>query len=137
MAHPTKADLAQRQGLFLEAFAQCGNITESARLVGLERSSHYKWLANDPDYPAKFKDAFEQACDKLEHEAWRRGVEGWDEPVFQGGQEVGVIRRYDSGLLKALLRAHLPNRYGQEVKHEHEGGVKVVVEYVDVARDQG
>lgn len=37
--------------------------------------------------------------------ALTRAVEGWLEPIVQGGQVIGQRRRYSDGLLRDLLRA--------------------------------
>ena len=43
--------------------------------------------------------------ERLETEAQRRAVEGWDEPVFHEGREVGKKRRYSDTLLIFTLKA--------------------------------
>lgn len=47
----------------------------------------------------------------LEDEARRRAVDGVDEPVFQGGELVGHVRRYSDRLLEFLLRGRRPTVY--------------------------
>lgn len=121
--------LTDDQRRFLDAYAQCGNISAAARKAGVVREYHYrKWLA-DEEYAAEFAAAKPTVVGVLEDAAWDRAVNGWEDPVYQGGQEVGKIWRYDSGLLKFLLRANAPDKYGDKVTQQHEGGVEVVVTY--------
>lgn len=47
----------------------------------------------------------------LEQEAYRRAVEGVEEPVYQGGELVGTVRRYSDKLLEFLLRGRRPQVY--------------------------
>ena len=48
----------------------------------------------------------------LEDEAMRRAVDGVEEPVYQAGQLVGTKRVYSDSLLKLMLQAADPARYG-------------------------
>jgi hypothetical protein len=48
-------DKAWRQAAFLGAFAHLGSIAMSAKLAGINRATHYDWLAKDAQYRAAFK----------------------------------------------------------------------------------
>lgn len=68
-------------------------------------------------------EAFDKACKEaqlhgarnrlqmLESEAYRRAVEGVDEPVFYKGDECGAVRKYSDKILLVLLKAEA-NRAG-------------------------
>lgn len=47
---------------------------------------------------------------------YRRAVEGWDEPVFHGGKQVVVRRRYSDALLRmmSLRGTQVPERPPRE-----------------------
>ena len=107
---------------FLRAYSAAGNLTEAARAVGVVRQSHYYWLHHLPGYREAAREAREMAADRLEREAWRRAVEGWEEPVYQQGQLVGTVRRYSDTLLAMLLRAARPERYRERVDLGSEPG---------------
>ena len=65
----------------------------------------------------------------------RRGLHGYEEPVFQGGKMVGKIRRYSDRLLEILAKAHRPKfRENQRVEVSGPGGgpVETTVSMVDV-----
>lgn len=126
---------------FIGAFSQSGNITAAAEAVGVSRQSHYDWLAADDvrsgfdmadpgTEPGPYRTAFlaaeEEAADRLEMEARRRGSEGWLEPVYQGGAMVGTKRKYSDRLLMALLEAHHP-KFGRKVRVTHDGGMTLDV----------
>jgi hypothetical protein len=53
---------------FLAAYAEVGTITRAAEIAGVERKSHYLWMAKDPAYVEAFAAAGEQAGDRLEQE---------------------------------------------------------------------
>jgi len=111
ISHPKKRAL-------LAAFAETGNITRSAELAGIDRRTHYDWLAADPAYERAFLDAREQAADRLEEEARRRAVEGTVKPVFYKGREVGGIREYSDTLLIFLLKGVRPEKYAEHTKQD-------------------
>lgn len=86
----------------------------------------YVWKQNDPVFAEGWRAAIEQSCDMLEEEAIRRGVEGWDEEVYQKGQLVGTVRKYDPNLLMRLMAGRRPERYSnkpgeQKSIHLHVG----------------
>ena len=109
---------------FLEAFAECGNITHSAKVAGVSRDTHYhKWLGVDKSYTEAFKQAREKAIDALEEEALRRAKEGWVEPVWHLGQQVGVVRKFSDTLLIFLLKGLRPGVYREHLAVEHSGTI--------------
>lgn len=139
-----------KQAAFLAAFIATASVTKAAKAARIDRALHYRWLDEDPDYPAKFKTAAEQAADVLESEAVRRAHEGVDEPlVYQGrftykqrplknsdGDPVlGVdgkprmedygkplaVRKYSDGLLQFLLKGFRPDKYRERVSAELAG----------------
>ena len=112
--HPKKA-------AFLAALAEVGNITQAAEIAGLDRKTHYIWMKNDPDYPALYEEAMEQAADRLEQEARRRAVEGVEEPVFYQGKQVGTIRKYSDTLLIFLLKGARPEKYAERYDQRISG----------------
>lgn len=100
--------LARAQDAFLEAFANGGVLRTAAKVAGVARQTIYDWKNNDPAFAARYELAEADANDVLRGEAWRRAVTGWDEPVFQGGDQVGTVRKFDAGLLKFIMQARMP-----------------------------
>lgn len=94
---------------FLSALTQSGVVTDAARGAGVSRDLLYTWRQRDPKFAAAWEDAWEAGTDRMEAEAIRRAVEGVEEPIFQGGVEVGKRRIYSDGLLKFLLQCRRPN----------------------------
>lgn len=156
-----------KQRPFLKAFIACASLTEAARAVKIDRSLHYQWLRDDPDYKARFEDAKIEAAQTLEDHAveWaKRGI--FRQYVWQGrpmfaqrervkwtlpdGREVyadewtteelaemecrekrTVIEDdparplgefvKSEGLMARLLRAFMPDRYGERSAVELTG----------------
>lgn len=104
------------QAMFLEAYAMTGNITAASRRSDVHRQRHYEWLQSDPDYPALFLDAENQAVDALETEARRRALDGTEKPVYQGGKLVGSVVEYSDNLIQFLLKGARPQKYRDNAK---------------------
>lgn len=104
---------------FLKEFAQSGNILQAARKVGVGRRTVYTWLESDIHFKRLFDEAHEDALDALEEEARRRAVDGVLEPVYQGGEKVGTIRKYSDALLTLLLKGKRPDTFRE--RHEVTG----------------
>jgi hypothetical protein len=49
----------------------------------------------------------------------RRALVGWKEPVYQGGKEVGTIRKFSDNLLIFLLKGKRPEVFRE--RHELTG----------------
>lgn len=114
---------------FLKAYARLGTITHAAEAAGINRDTHSDWLRKDPDYAEAFEEAKAAFAERLEHEAIRRAVEGYEEPVFQGGELVGTRLRYSDRLMELLLKGHLPDKYRERQEIRISGGdpIRVVL----------
>ncbi|MCW3837342.1 hypothetical protein ACFQ1E_15785 [Sphingomonas canadensis] len=94
---------AQRRRAFLKTVAECGSVSEACRRTGISTTAAYRYRNQHARFAAEWDDALMQAATSIEHEAWRRAVEGVEEPVVAGGQIVGTRRRYSDTLLRALM----------------------------------
>lgn len=110
--HNVNSPIQQR---FLNAYILCGRISEAARKSKINYTTHHYWMHNDEAYQEAFQRARDMAGDIVEDEAMRRAVDGWEEPVFYQGQQVGVIVRYDGVLLAKLLAGFKPGVYHTKV----------------------
>lgn len=114
------AETNAKQNAFLKAYSRHGTVTHAARDAGVHVSYHYNWLDVDPEYPAKFKLAHQEAVEALEREARRRAIEGVDEPSgWYKGEPGGFVKKYSDTLLIFLLKGALPDKYKD--RHEHTG----------------
>lgn len=147
------------QAKFLGAYAEVGNVTAAARLSGVARADHYRWLRT-PAYVPLFEAAHEEAIELLEAEVRRRACRGVAEPVVYQGQftyeqarnpagellfdpETGkpvltdkplTVLKYSDNLLMFLLKGERPNKYRDNAKVEITGSLDVVVERLQAAR---
>ena len=114
----------------LDALRDGASITMAAEAAGTSRQQIRLWREHHEDFAAAFQDAYDAGTDRLEDEAVRRGSEGWDEPVFQKGEEVGQVRRYSDALLLRTLEARRPERWraNSRVEHAGDGGGPIAVD---------
>lgn len=110
-----------RQDEFCAALSRSGSVTFACRAVGLSTTNAYRTRKRMPRFAARWDAALAAIRPALEEAAFRRAVEGWDEPVFQGGRQVGVRRRYSDNLLRLLLlRGPAPADPAQEEEDAFE-----------------
>jgi hypothetical protein len=131
-----------QQRAFLAAYASCGSVKRAAKAAGVSREAHYDWKRRHPEYAEALELATEMGADALEDEATRRGQLGVLEPVYQGGEKVGVKRRYSDSLLLAMLRGIRPHKFALQkrelsgtVEHRHEHRVDLSV-FTDAELEQ-
>lgn len=105
----------RKRAAFLREYALSGNVSETCRVVGISRKTHYDWLRTDPAYVKAFNDADASAVDALEKEARRRAVEGVEEGVYYKGERVDTVRKFSDLLLIFLLKGARPEKYRDRV----------------------
>ena len=121
-----------KQHAFLMAYAMLGGISQAAKAAGCNRTTHNKWLREDPAYPAKFAEAQQEANGRLEAEARRRAVHGMERMKFYKGKPIMVDgkpyieREYSDSLLIRLLQAHMPDKYAERQKVETSGSMTIL-----------
>lgn len=102
--------------------ALAGGLTpaEAAAAAGIGRSTLFDWRRKDSKFADRWEEAADEGIDKLEQEAFRRGVLGTARPVFQGKELVGHVQEYSDTLLVLMLKGRRPERYNTD-RHEHVG----------------
>lgn len=92
-----------RKRRFLDELARHGNVRVAAARVGVSRSGLYLARGRDGVFAAAWQAAVVLGRDAAVAEVAERALEGWQEPVFYRGQQVGTVRRHDTRLLLAHL----------------------------------
>ena len=91
---------------FLAALAKTGSPCKAATLARVDNSRAYKFRKESPEFARLWARAKRSFRDSLRAEAQKRAVEGWLEPVFQGGKRVGQIRKKSDQILLAMLKGN-------------------------------
>jgi hypothetical protein len=128
----TRAQTAQHKKAFLAHYREAGNISRACDAAAVERRTVYKWQEHDDGFALAFKQAQVEAVEALEAEAYRRAVEGVEEPLHSAGRMIGTVRRYSDTLLIFLLKGAAPAKYRERYDAGPGGGTDdVTVGYGD------
>lgn len=84
-------------------------------MAGVGRQTAYRTRDADESFKERWSEHVEAFADQLEQEAKRRAHDGWDEPVFYQGQQVGVVRKYSDRMLELMLKATRPAKYRESL----------------------
>lgn len=122
-------DEAKREKFLAELAKSC-NVSASCRVAGIGRQTAYDWREKDEAFALAWDGAEQEAVDRLEQEAWRRAVDGFEEPVFHQGEEVARVRKYSDKLIEILLKGHRPERFVDRIKAEHTGTIPVTFQFI-------
>lgn len=79
---------------FLAALREVPVITRACDAVRINRSTAWRAREADPEFAEAWDDAMEAGVDKAEQEAFRRAVEGYEEPVVDKGRLAYRYERY-------------------------------------------
>lgn len=101
--------------LFLKTLHETGIISHACRVVKVNRTTVYEHRNLFPEFGQAWDAVVEEAMDKAEREMYRRAVEGFDKPVYQGGAHVGTIREYSDTLLCFMLKGRRREVYGDKL----------------------
>lgn len=93
---------------YVEAVAAGLTYTDAAKHVGRSAYGMRKVRERDPEFNARVSEAWQEGADSLIAEAARRGRDGWKEPIYQKGELVGWIHKYDSNLLMFSIKGRRP-----------------------------
>lgn len=97
---------------FLEALAAGWSVTHAAKHSGVLKQRLYEIRDGNEEFAAAWDEALEAGTQRLEDEALRRAVDGYEEETFDGkGALMRRVRRYDSSLLQLLLKGRRPQTY--------------------------
>lgn len=125
----------ERQRTFLETLGRTGNVRDACRAVRMSNVSAYRLRKIDPAFGEAWDQALKRAATSLEAVAFARAVDGVEEAVIRNGEEVYRKRRYSDSMLRLLLQASDPARYGRtgsnpsvRAREEVEARVKEIEE---------
>lgn len=116
---------------FLARLKQTGNVRKACRAAGISTKTAYVHHQRREAFRKAWANALDTWVDSLEAAAVKRGRDGVDEPIYQGGKLVGYKRRYSDVLLIKALQAFRPERWGESKKIEHSGTTTQVEVQVD------
>lgn len=106
---------------FLTALKRTGIIARACEASGASYGAVLRLRKADADFAAAFDEAMEQAVDRAEAEAWRRAIEGVEEPVVYQGQLTPLWERDETGQIihDVVIRREYDAEAGEYVDRQH------------------
>lgn len=105
----------RRRQAFLRELVSGRTVATACEAAHIAWSTLYRWRRGDPKFRAAWDEAARHGEDalaaRLDSELVRRAVDGVEEPVFRGGEEVGTRRRYSDPLLMFGVREMRERRH--------------------------
>jgi hypothetical protein len=96
---------------FLDVLSRTDNVTEACREIQKSRAWVYHCRDVDPTFAEAWETAKQVAADEVFFEARRRAVNGYEDPVFYQGEQVGTVKRYSDRMLEMLARTSRPELF--------------------------
>jgi transposase-like protein len=97
----TEPDEHVKRKVALELIAEGSNLSETARALGVNRSTLWRWRRDHPEFDRQVREAFVASVELLKREAERRAMSGSDK------------------LLMFLLCNYAPDQFSQTQRLEH------------------
>ena len=101
--------------VFLEHLSNGTPRDQALQAAKLTRAQVAERLEMDPGYARRFGKAWDLAVDAAEDAAFKRGVIGWYEPVFdKNGNQCGDVPKFDGALLQFFLKGNRGKYRGED-----------------------
>jgi hypothetical protein len=101
------------------------------KLVGLEWRKVSAYMTHDPAFKELYEEAVRIRNEYVgilrEESADDRAINGWEDPIYQGGVRVGERRLFSDRLMELRLKATDPGKYADRHEHTGAGGGPVAV----------
>lgn len=98
---------------FIAVLRRTRTVTLSARAAGIDACTAYRLREESPAFRERWDEALAVIDDAAEACLAQRAMQGWLEPVYQGGKLVGHVRKWSEKLLLAYLKANRPDRFNR------------------------
>lgn len=99
---------ADQNARFLAALREGVTVKEACAAANVPRLTIYDRRKRNGAFRAAWDEAYTVGNDAIEAEVFRRAVTGWQEPVYQKGEQVGTITKYSDRMLELLAKKRIP-----------------------------
>ena len=112
---------------YIEALRVTGLEATARGIAQVSKRAVDNLLADDLEFSSEVSDTLDQWADKLEREAYRRGVEGIEKGIYYKGKLEATEIQYSDTLLQTLLKAKRPDQFGDKKQITGAGGQPLTV----------
>jgi len=120
-----------KQADFLRYLSNGEKHCVALKLVGLEWRTVSAYMTHDPAFKELYEEAVRIRNEYVgilrEESADDRAINGWEDPIYQGGVKVGERRLFSDRLMELRLKATDPGKYADRHEHTGAGGGPVAV----------
>lgn len=116
----------QQREDFLIHLSETGNVTLSAKAVGIKAFRLRQLRRSDEQFRIDWDEAYECGIESCVDAARQRAFQGVLRPVYQGGAEVGEIREFSDSLAKFCMEADRPEKF-RRTKDINIKGLEVAI----------
>ncbi len=88
-------NLPNWKAIFLEALRRVPVLGPACDIAQVDRSTAFRNRQSDKEFDAAVKDALTHGVDEAEAEAFRRAVQGYDEPLIHKGKVTCYVEHYE------------------------------------------
>jgi len=117
----------EARAIFLEHFAKHGRAKHAATAAGVCSKTITTTKKHDPEFAEAYEEAYAAYRDHMIEEVYKRGVLGYQKPIYQKGELVGYETIYSDTALMAEAKRVVPEyRNNTQAEVNFSGGVLVV-----------
>lgn len=134
---PKKRDVVltrkrKKQATFLKSYIESGGMVgKSAEAAGVETATVRYWAKNDPVFEEAYENAKFDTLSVIEDEIIRRGVHGYQRPVFYKGKLMDHATEYDSNLIIFRAKKLDPSYRDNQQTNIGIMGEEIKISFVD------
>lgn len=99
---------------YIEALRATGLEATARGIAQVSRRQVLDAMESDAEFAEAVKDAMAKWADKLEEEAYRRGVTGIEKGIYYQGVKTDTEMQYSDTLLVTMLKAKRGDEYGDK-----------------------
>jgi hypothetical protein len=103
----------KKQRKFIRIITKTGCVRDACRGVGISSNTAYRTREKLPDLAQAWESALKRASTSLEAVAWKRGVEGVEEPVYHQGKFSHMAVKRSDSILRLLMIGSDKKKYGR------------------------
>jgi hypothetical protein len=103
----------RKQRKFIKILTKTGCVLDACRGVGISSTSAYRTKEKLPGFAEQWESARKRASTSLEAVAWKRAVEGVEEPVYHQGKFSHMAVKRSDSILRLLMIGADKKKYGR------------------------
>lgn len=118
-AKDLEADRLRRAIEYCNLLANRFRHNEAATAAGIQWAEFRLLVCKNEELATLYQEAQEirrmGVAEQVQDNIERRALEGWDEPIYQGGKQVGYRRRFSDRCMEMLAKSVSPEKFSEQI----------------------